>query len=58
LETDGDKKMAQAIEGLSIEKIGGEIDGEGGGIIAELSQEREAIQARDKGDQLFDLLRL
>ena len=57
LETDRDEQVPEALKRLAIKEIGGEINGEGGGIFAELSQQSSFIEARHQYDQVFNLLR-
>jgi hypothetical protein len=50
--------VAKAVEGLAIKEFGREIDGEGRGVIAELADQGNLVEAGNQGDQVFNLLRL
>jgi hypothetical protein len=55
LEAEGDENVAEALQGGVLEKVGGEIDGELGRILAELADEGRAVQGPDETDQLLNL---
>jgi hypothetical protein len=58
LQAEGQEQVAEAIDRLAIEEFGREIDGEGGGVILELADERNLVEAGNQGNQVLNLLRL
>jgi len=55
LKAQRDEQMSQAIDGLMLEEVAAEIDGETRAKTMELVNQHIAVQARHDVDQLFDL---
>ena len=56
LQADGQKEVAEAIQGKPREKFGGEVQRETAAIAVELLLKHLAIQRGDEADQFFDLV--